>query len=92
MYATQQKCCLTVFQIPGENNTCDLALLINQYTTPQIKNQLGLVQHIFNLSTQEAEAGRFLISKPTCSTERVPRHQGVHREFLSQNKAETCRN
>jgi hypothetical protein len=32
------------------------------------KNKPGMVVHSFNLSTQEAEAGRFLSSRPAWST------------------------
>jgi hypothetical protein len=31
-------------------------------------NKLGMVVHALNLSTQEAEAGRFLSSRPAWST------------------------
>jgi hypothetical protein len=37
-------------------------------------------------STWEAEAGRFLSSKPAWSTEWVPGQPGLHRETLSQKK------
>jgi hypothetical protein len=43
----------------------------------------GMVAHDFNPSTWEAEAGRFLSSRPAWSTECVPRHSGPHRETLS---------
>lgn len=33
-----------------------------------IKNKAGMVAQAFNLSTWEAEAGRFLRSRSTCST------------------------
>jgi hypothetical protein len=45
--------------------------------------------HAFNPSTQEAEAGRFLSSRPAWSTQWVPRQPGLHRETLSQNKQKT---
>jgi hypothetical protein len=44
---------------------------------------LGLVVHTFNPSTQEAEAGRYLSSRPVWSTEQVPEQLGLHRETLS---------
>ena len=40
--------------------------------------------HSLNPSSWEAEAGRFLSSKPTWSTERVPGQPGLHREMPSQ--------
>ena len=44
-----------------------------------------MVAKAFNPSTWEAEAGRFLSSRPAWSTERVPGQLGLHRETLSQN-------
>jgi hypothetical protein len=46
----------------------------------------GVVAHAFNPSTWEAEAGRFLSSRPAWSTEWVPGQPGLHRETLSQKK------
>jgi hypothetical protein len=43
-----------------------------------------MVAHAFNSSTQEAEAGRSLSSRPTWSTQRVPDQPGLYRETLSQ--------
>jgi hypothetical protein len=40
----------------------------------------------FNPSTQEAEAGRSLTSKPAWSIGRVPRQPGLHRNPVSKNK------
>ena len=45
--------------------------------------QLGMVAHAFNRSTWEAEAGRFLSSRPAWSTEWVPGQPELHRETLS---------
>jgi hypothetical protein len=44
----------------------------------------GMVAHTFNPSTQEAEAGGFLSSRPAWSTEWVPGQPGLHRETLSR--------
>jgi hypothetical protein len=43
----------------------------------------GVVAHAFNPSTQEAEAGGFLSSRPAWSTKWVPGQPGLHRETLS---------
>jgi hypothetical protein len=48
------------------------------------KEKPGVVAHAFNLSTQEAEAGGFLSSRPAWSTEWVPGQPGLHRETLSR--------
>jgi hypothetical protein len=49
-----------------------------------------MVTHVFNPSTQEAEAGRFLCSRPPWSTKLVPGQLGIYKETLSpktkQNK------
>jgi hypothetical protein len=39
----------------------------------------AVVAHAFNPSTREAEAGRFLSSRPAWSTEWVPGQSGLHR-------------
>jgi hypothetical protein len=46
-----------------------------------------VVVHAFNPSTWEAEAGRFLSSRPAWSTE-----PGLHRETLSQKQNKTKQN
>jgi hypothetical protein len=43
----------------------------------------GMVAHAFNPSALEAEAGRFLSSRPLWSTKWVPGHPGLCRETLS---------
>jgi hypothetical protein len=43
-----------------------------------------VVVQAFIPSTQEAEAGRFLNSKPAWSIEQVPGQPGLRRETLSQ--------
>jgi hypothetical protein len=46
-----------------------------------------MVAHAFNPSIREAEAGRFLSSRPAWPTKRVPGQPGLYRETLSeQNK------
>jgi hypothetical protein len=54
--------------------------------------QLGVVVHTFNPSTQEAEAGRFLSSRPAWSTKGVPGQPGLHRETLFLKKQKTKQN
>jgi hypothetical protein len=44
------------------------------------------VAHTFNPSTREAEAGRFLSSRPAWSTKWVPGQPGLHRKTLSRKK------
>jgi hypothetical protein len=43
-----------------------------------------MVAHTFNPSTWEAEAGRFLSSRPAWSTKWFPGQPGLHRETLSR--------
>jgi hypothetical protein len=43
-----------------------------------------MVAHAFNPSTREAEAGRFLSSRPAWSTKWAPGQPGLYRETLSQ--------
>jgi hypothetical protein len=44
----------------------------------------AVVVHTFNPSAREAEAGRFLSSRPAWSTKWVPGQPGLHRETLSR--------
>jgi hypothetical protein len=46
----------------------------------------GMVAHTFNPSTQEAEAGGFLSSRPVWSTKWVPGQPRIYRETLSQKQ------
>jgi hypothetical protein len=46
-----------------------------------------VVEHAFNPSTWEAEAGGFLSSRPVWSTEWIPGQPGLHRETLSRSPA-----
>jgi hypothetical protein len=50
------------------------------------------VSHTFNPRTWEAEAGRFLSSRPAWSTEGVPGEPGLHKETLSQKQNKTKQN
>jgi hypothetical protein len=50
----------------------------------KISSKPGVVAHAFNPSTWEAEAGRFLSSRPAWSTKWVPGQPRLHRETLSQ--------
>ena len=49
----------------------------------------AMVAHSFNPSTWEAEAGRFLSSRPAWSTKWVPGQPGLYRETLSGEKKST---
>ena len=46
----------------------------------------AVVAHAFNPSTWEAEAGKFLSSRPAWSTKRVPGQSGLHRETMSRQQ------
>jgi hypothetical protein len=60
----------------------------NEETKAQ-KASLAVVAHAFNPSTWEAEAGRFLSSRPAWSTEWVPGQPGLYRETLSPTNKQT---
>jgi hypothetical protein len=46
----------------------------------------AVVAHAFNPSTQEAEVGGFLSSRPAWSTKKVPGQPGLYRETLSRKQ------
>ena len=56
-----------------------------RYLKVWVKSQ-AWVAHAFNPSTREAEAGRFLSSRPAWSTKWVPGQPGLHRETLPRKK------
>jgi hypothetical protein len=51
-----------------------------------------MVAHTLNPSILEAEAGRFLSSRPAWSTKWIPGQPGLYRETLSQNKTRQDKN
>jgi hypothetical protein len=57
-----------------------------QKSLKNFKNLWAVVAHTFNPSTWEAEAGRFLSSRPAWSIERIPGQPGLYRETLSRKK------
>jgi hypothetical protein len=61
---------------------------LKEFSVENCLSRWAVVALPFSLSTQEAEAGRFLSSRPACSTKLVPGHPGLHRETLSQKKRE----
>ena len=67
----------------SQKSTHDMHSLLSGNNT--FKNNLSwaVVTHAFNLSTWEAEAGRFLSLRPAWSTEWVPGQPGLYRETLS---------
>jgi hypothetical protein len=54
----------------------------------KLKTSGAVMAYAFNPSTQEAEAGGFLSSRPAWSTEWVPGQPGIHRETLSRKTKE----
>jgi hypothetical protein len=65
----------TIFQTNGSKKQTGIAILISDKINfqPKVikkeKEVPGMVAHAFNPSTQEAEAGGFLSSRPAYSTE-----------------------
>jgi hypothetical protein len=54
--------------------------------------QLGVVVHAFNPSTREAEAGRFLSSRPAWSTKWVPGRKTLSQKTQKKNKKQKNKN
>jgi hypothetical protein len=59
---------------------------IQKHFMLKVLGRPGVVAHTFNSSTREAEAGRFLSSRPAWCTEWVPGQPELHREILSWKK------
>jgi hypothetical protein len=53
--------------------------------------ELGVVRHIVNPITREAEAGRSRNLCPAWSTEQVPGQSGLYREIMSLKKQNKSR-
>jgi hypothetical protein len=70
----------------GMPQICTSAALTLNLTVRVAQKSWAVVVHIFNPSTQKAEVGRSLSSRPVCSTEWVPGQPGLHRETLAWNK------
>jgi hypothetical protein len=49
-------------------------------------NRLGMVAHTFNPSTWEAEAGRFLSSRPACLQSEFQDSQGYTKKLCLENQ------
>ena len=60
-----------------------------QCYSPFRNQQVSVVAHPFNLSTQETEPGRSLSSRSAWTTEQVPGQPGLHKETLSQEQNKT---
>jgi hypothetical protein len=63
-----------------------LCKIINKSLKKKSQISQAVVAHAFNPSTREAEAGRFLSSRPAWSTEKVPGQPWLYKETLSQRK------
>jgi hypothetical protein len=62
-----------VWSLGTDFASCGLILaLCFKLAFKDVNSQPCVMSHTFNLSTQEAEAGGFLSSRPAWSTERVP--------------------
>jgi hypothetical protein len=66
--------------------------IVHAYLQQEKQNTLGVVAHAFNLSTREAETGRFQSLRPAWSTKWVPGQPGLYRETLSWKKQKQNKN
>jgi hypothetical protein len=68
-----------------------ITFMLQDKTVLKIFRAAGGGGHTFNPSTREAEAGRFLSSRPAWSTEWVPGQPGIHRETMCWEKKQSSR-
>jgi hypothetical protein len=59
---------------------------MSEFTLFQNMMELAMVAHAFNLSTQEAEAGKSLNWRIAWFPQLVPGQSGLHRRIMSQKQ------
>jgi hypothetical protein len=87
MYFVQQDglCYMLSLLTHGKNIYSHPLNLVNMIWVVNSKGcSRAVVAHAFNPSTEEAEAGRFLSSRPTWSTKWVPGQPELYRKTLSR--------